>query len=518
MSTVAVKVPRASQSFQMAKRPDWYAVTLAAVVIVYGLLTAGSSLTKRPWSDEGWFACAGYNLAAHGFTGTTVIEEQGTNLTGINRRTYWVLPLHIAAQGLWYQLTGFSLFSLRMLSAVFGIVGLLSWYVIAGRLTGNLRVALLASALIAVDYFFVQLGSFGRYDMMSAALGAAALASYLKLRENHLTAAVLVSHVLVVANGLTHFMGIFAWLALVLLMFHFDRARLQWRHLAYAVTPYLIGGSAWGWYVMQDFDSFRAQFMANATTGNRLAGMLNPWIAIKREVLERYFVGFGLGSHSPGHSGPIILKSLALAAYWLGALGCLAAASLRRHSAIRLLLIFTALCFVLLTLLDGHKQTWYLVYITPLYACLLAAWVMHLFENRLLPRWLIAAGIAGLIAVETGGTLYRMKLNTYQSRFLPAMRYLRASTDPQSTIMGSAEAGFGIGFDRKLIDDVQLGAVSGKVPDVIVVEENYEGIFKAFETERPGVYEFINKRLSQEFQPVYKQSDYTIYTRRRAAP
>lgn len=491
-----------------------HTLILVAIVILYVSLAFGSSLTKRPWSDEGWFACAGYNLATHGFMGTTVLEEKGSPFAGINRRTYWILPLHIIAQAGWYRLTGFSLFSLRALSTLFGVVGLLSWYVIARRLSGNATVALLAAALLGADYYFVQLGSFGRYDMMSAALGAASLAAYLQLRDKNLQAAVLISHVLVVANGLTHFMGIFAWLALVLLMGHFDRRRLRWRHLALAALPYLIGAAAWGGYILQDTGSFKAQFLGNATTGNRLAGLLMPWVALKREIVDRYFIGFGLGAHSAGHSGPIVLKSLALAAYWLGTLGCLTVGALRRQTGVRLLLIFTALCFVLLTLLDGHKQTWYLVYIVPLYACLLAVWVAYLWDKQTLPRWAIAAGIGGLLAVQAGGTLLRMKVNTYQERFVPAVDFLRQNTPAEAMIMASAEVGFGLGFNRRLVDDIQLGAASGKVPDFIVVDENYQSSFQAFQAERPKVYEFIRQRLSKEFQPVYEHADYTIYGRR----
>jgi hypothetical protein len=127
-------------------------------------------------------------------------------------------------------------------------------------------------------------------------------------------------------------------------------------------------------------------------------------------------------------------------------------------------------------------------------------------------------GIGGLIAVQAGGTIYRMRLNSYQERFVPAMEFLRHKASSTAMIMGSAEMGFGLGFERNLVDDIQLGAVSGKTPDFIVVEESYETIFKNFVTERPEIYKFINNRLTHEFEPVYKHSAYTIYGRRNAAP
>ena len=111
-----------------------------------------------------------------------------------------------------------------------------------------------------------------------------------------------------------------------------------------------------------------------------------------------------------------------------------------------------------------------------------------------------------------------MKLNTYEARYVPAVDFLRKHAAPDAFIMGSAELGFGLGFDRNLVDDIQLGAISGKKPDFIVVEENYSSIFASFKSERPHVYKFINNRLMQEFQPVYSHFDYRIYTRRSPTP
>src|SRR5436309_2288758 len=83
----------------------------------------------------------------------------------------------------------------------------------------------LTAALLAVDYSFVMGASFGCMDLMCAALGFAGLAAYLSLREKHFAWAVLVSHTLVAASGLTHFMGILHFAGLVFLTLYFDRRR-----------------------------------------------------------------------------------------------------------------------------------------------------------------------------------------------------------------------------------------------------------------------------------------------------
>ena len=47
----------------------------ASVFVLYLLLTAGTAASKRPWSDEGWFASPAYNLITNGHMGTSVLES-----------------------------------------------------------------------------------------------------------------------------------------------------------------------------------------------------------------------------------------------------------------------------------------------------------------------------------------------------------------------------------------------------------------------------------------------------------
>src|ERR1022692_3578433 len=58
--------------------------------------------------------------------------------------------------------------------------------------------------LAGTDFVFIMRAADGRMDMMSAALGYAALAAYLVLRNRSLNLAVFSAHSLVVLSGLTH--------------------------------------------------------------------------------------------------------------------------------------------------------------------------------------------------------------------------------------------------------------------------------------------------------------------------
>src|SRR5436853_7052035 len=66
----------------------------AAVFVVYFTLTLGTALSRRPWSDEGWFASPALNLATNGSMGSPVLDSSSW-LPGIHQYTYWVLPLHL---------------------------------------------------------------------------------------------------------------------------------------------------------------------------------------------------------------------------------------------------------------------------------------------------------------------------------------------------------------------------------------------------------------------------------------
>ncbi|HVG22106.1 MAG TPA: hypothetical protein VNI02_23930, partial [Blastocatellia bacterium] len=151
----------------------YFTATLGAACL-YAALTIGISLTKPPEIDEGWFASPALNLITRGSMGTTVLEPSGTltsKLTGINQHTYWVMPLHLLAQAGWYEVFGFSLFSMRTLSIAWGLVALASWFLIMRALSGSLKLSMMAAAFIALDYVFIMHASLGRMDMMCAALG-----------------------------------------------------------------------------------------------------------------------------------------------------------------------------------------------------------------------------------------------------------------------------------------------------------------------------------------------------------
>ena len=162
---------------------------IVAILVIFVAIAAACAQTNLPWSDEAWFASPALNLMTKGTFGTSVLDPTAAfrrnNLTGIREHTYWIVPLYPLMEAAWCRAIGFGLMQVRYLSIFWGLVALLAWYRMLTVLAGDERVAGLAAALMAVDFTFVNRASVGRMDMMAAALGSAALAVFLTLREKH---------------------------------------------------------------------------------------------------------------------------------------------------------------------------------------------------------------------------------------------------------------------------------------------------------------------------------------------
>ncbi|MDQ3805792.1 MAG: glycosyltransferase family 39 protein [Acidobacteriota bacterium] len=491
------------------------AALVGAAVALYLALALGSAMTKTPEIDEGFFANPALNLATKGRMGTTILETEGSALKGIREHTYWVLPLHLVLQAGWYKLFGFSLLSLRAISIVWGLVALAAWFLIMKRLTGARAAGLLAAGLLAVNYTFIAVGSLGRMDMMCAALGFAGLAAYLVLRERNLGAAVVASHALVVLSGLTHPNGIIHLAGLVVVTLYFDRRRLRPAHVGLAALPYLAGAVGWGLYILEDPSAFVEQFAMNSRDGGRLAGFKAPWVGFANEFLQRYPHAFGLGANSAGHSGPIYLKSLLLVPYVVAVVWGFASRGVRRHASYRVLLMLVVVYFLILSLIDGQKETPYLIHIFPVYVGLLVLLLRRLWEARPGLRPLVVVCVAGFLALEAGGMLLRIRQRTYQNLYQPTIAFLEQNSDRETQITGSSALGFGLNFRDTLKDDIRLGYASGKRPRFIVINSEYEMSYARALDKQPEVKRHISALLTEEYAPVYQNEGFKVYELRK---
>jgi hypothetical protein len=495
-----------------------YVALAAFVIVLYVSLAALSAHARAPWWDESWFASAGLKLATKGYLGTPVLPPNGGPFQGVDRHLYFEMPLYMVAEAGWFKIVGFGLQQTRLLSLGWGLVALCSWFVIIRSLSRNGKVALLAVFFVSIDYAFVTMASEGRMDMMSAALGFGGLAAYLGLRARHLRWAVIGANALIAGSIFTHPNGVMALFALLYFAIHFDRHRLSLSDGGLAALPYVVGLTGWSLYILQDPGSLLAQLSANSS--GRFAGLLNPVLAVKSEIAQRYLLFYAFppdyqGSARGVWAGPVGgFRIFILVAYAIAFVAGVASRKVRDNAAFRALLVIVAIDLVWLTLFNANKRYYYLVNITPALAAIWAVWVHRTWVTRSLPRWLLLGASGALAALGVAASIDRIELDTYQNSYAPVVSLIKGHAFSAGTVIGGGELGFQLGFDGQVMDDDTLGYYSGVAPSLIVVNPRYDFQFQQYQSKNSVIYQYLNGRLNGEFQKVYDSGTYQVYLRR----
>jgi 4-amino-4-deoxy-L-arabinose transferase-like glycosyltransferase len=397
---------------------------------------------------------------------------------------------------------GFSLFSARSVGVFFGLVALISWAIIVREVAGSRLAGLLAAMFLAVDYTYLWSAADGRMDMMCVGFGAAGIASYLMLREEHWEQSLWLNNALLALAVITHPNGVMSAVAFFILLFWRDRGRLRWRD-ATALIPYLVMAAIWELYILRRPDLFLAQFNANANPygGVRWTGLLHPWEAFRTEIVTRYLFHYGFRSL---WGGPVPGYALAIPfLYWLGLCGAAAT------KATRPLALLTLLQLAYMTFFVGAKASCYLIYILPLYAGVLAAWtcILHQRRSAVAPASLLI--VLALLGIQAGSITYKVRHNTYANEYLPVVRFVEQHA---GTVGADSYFGFHLGFDR-VRDDARIGYYSGLRPDLIIEDIWYRRWWDPLY--EPEVNRYIANLLTSEYRLVFEKGPFRVYERRK---
>lgn len=487
----------------------------AYLILIGGFLglTAALALTRVPGCDEAWFFSPIYNFFHGQGTGTTVLESAGRPWEGLEKYTFWQVPVFFVAEGIWMKLFGLHLLALRSLVIVCGVVSVLAWREILARLGMERGALLLATALIAWDYGYLTRSVDGRMDMLSAMFGVTGLACYLRLRESRFTLAIGVSQTLLMLSALSHPVGgSLNLLGFLFFLLRDDLRKIRWFHIPLAAAPYLAGLAGWWLYISQDPQLFVKVFSSN--TANRLDGLRSPLVSLKREIVERYFGPYGLRSPGLLAKPKLVIPVI----FFAGVAATLLTRAVRRNEASGTLLKLLGIYFAALMFQDNLKFGNYLVHIFPLYAAVLAGWIAWAWRNQRLPRVLLGAFVAAFLALQLSGAVYWVVKNPYARNYLPAVAFLRGNVKPAELIMGPAELAFELGFDTNLIDDTLLGYHGGKTPVWIVVDGRYREDRQILGRLDPRIEQHISRRLTEEYRTVYDVGGYQILKAVSAPP
>lgn len=498
----------------MKKIPASFAAIFFTILIIYLITATLFASVLLPNCDEAWFLLPGYNLAEHGFFGTTVLDETATfrqvRLDGINVYTYWIMPLYPLAQAVWGKIFGFGLMQTRFLSFFCGAAALASWSYLIKKLSGNSAIALTAVGLMAVDYHFVYAASIGRMDMFTVSLGAGALAAFVFLREKNFDAAVAFSFWLTAPAFFAHPLGLLWFVSLSILIWLLDFQRIKLRHFIFAAMPYLLLAALWLGYISRQPDLFRLQFGGNAS--DRWGFFSAPFGGFWREVRDRYFYNFGVGV---GLSRAGQIRILVLAAYACSVAGVLSIKSLREQTLSKFLLLVAFQQFAMILLLDSMRQHYYLIYITPTLIALLAVWTDWLRQKSKILKVLSFGILAVVVLINASVVISRVEQNAYRADYLSAANYLNQAAAPNDQIMASAEFWFALEKRENLTDDYRLGFRSGKKAEFVVMDKmRYRDWANELKKNDWENYLFISNLLENEFLVVFENKNYQIYKRR----
>jgi hypothetical protein len=347
---------------------------------------------------------------------------------------------------------------------LFGVVLVVSCGSIARSVSDNRVTAIAGLVLVALSYDVINLSS-ARYDVMTAALAALSLATYLRLRERSLDRALAVANAFLAAACLTHPYALFGMVGLATFVLMLDRQRIRWRHVAIGAAPYLVALIAWGAYIAQDPVMFRAQFAENA--GGRVGGLADPLAIVLAEIRVRYLELFA--GWRPNAPPMMRVKILLLLAYVGGIIGCLALERIRRNAKARALLAYALISVVLLAVVESHRWYVYFIHLLPQVALCLALVAGEMFRRRGWPRRAAISGVVAYAMFAVATVAYRARLDVHGQAFLPAVSYLRARIQPGDLVMAGGEFGVGLDFERHVLDDSQLGYRNARRPAYFVL-------------------------------------------------
>jgi 4-amino-4-deoxy-L-arabinose transferase-like glycosyltransferase len=484
-----------SYTGQMQIQVRW----IATVSLCLSLLVISASIaTRTPWWDEGVYADPAVSLATNGRLGSTVLGEHAADVYRpyLHQYTYWIAPFYPVALAAIFKIFGVGVFAMRSFSLFCALLALAGWYFIGKHLGNGRTTGLLASAVLALDFAFLQMSANGRPDAMVLGCGSVGLAAYLALRERNLTNALLAGGTFCALAVGTHPSGAIFVCDLVLLIGLLDRRRLRLVHALYTLLPFLVIGIAWLSYIVQAPEIFRAQFanqirFRTASHGSRV-------LATITDCYHRYFYYYYSTQSGFGR-----LKIVGLVFYVAAFAGVLLRPGLRSREGVRAALVLTVANYCLLANLDRQEFPLYFFTVFAPFALVGAIWVADALESGAVRRWVAVSLMAASWGVSVSGHGVKILANGYKNEFLPVIERVKPIVDRGDNIVAGSEIAFGVGFRGNVIDDNWLGSGLEAPPEAIVFN-----LYDLLESEQG------RKAALSDYQEVLSNKSFTLYARR----
>ena len=210
---------------------------------------------------------------------------------------------------------------------------------------------------------------------------------------------------------------------------------------------------------------FFAQFTGSAAQGGRLTGIKHPFAMLVSEVYDRYLGYYGYSATKKD------FRILLLLSYLAGPLVALAIPSIRKQRNYQLLALLTVLSFLTMAVIEGSRQRVYMVHTIPFLIVWLAISIHWLWSQGKWLRQLATLSVVVFALLHVAALAYRVRLDAYHKQYLPVVEYVRPTVRNGSLLIGPAPFLFELGFDAPLKFDPDLGAITGKQPALIVLDD-----------------------------------------------
>jgi len=489
----------------MTPRSRSIALTIAAVVVGV-LLTTAHALTKIPHADEGDLASAAVSLLERSRIAFTMNWAYPESF----REHYFSAPFYYWVLAGWFAGFGSTIESYRIFHVWWYLLLVLSWIRIGGGATTARYVYPLVAAAVALNYDIINLGV-SRYDIVCAALNAAALASYVHWREKRFFLAIFAANLCLACSAIIHPYAIFGLIGCVaLLLASGDFRRLSVWVVALGLLPYLITFGAWALSIT-DWDVFREQRVLAMSTkyppsGNLLSTLWNDSYIRWWQL----FAGWRSGV-------PAVMKAkTAFLVLWVLALILVVPIGSKSGRPVRIaMLAYSCGALLLLPFVDPlHLQIYNIHPIAGL--CGVTGVVLAELGER--SRNLRTVGVAAMLGVAVFACAsigYRVRARELQQEYEVTAALLRRELTGAQYVIAPASFGFKLGFSKGMRVDQNLKSLeSGSLP-LFIVEDTDVGFNTTPSSPpcRPGVvvhdttaFAEVPKQIPRHFYRVLRQT------------
>ncbi len=480
-------------------------IVVSALLLLFLTLTISYALTRCPWWDEGLFSDVAATLHRSGHLGSSVLAPYAfMNMPAVDQYTYWQFPVYLLSLSAWFNLFPATYLSARLFSAVCGCAFVGCWFLFARAMTRNTTLALWIACLVALDHATLYGASNGRMDIMCAALGQAALASYACLRDSHPRRALALTGLLGAASLFCHPMGAVTN-AFILLLLISDWRRFRWSTFSLLLPPYFVGAALCFAYTRLDPDLFVAQ--SKSVSGYRIRGVFEVLAGIAKDSRYRYW-----SFYFPPHAGLDRVKIFSLLFGLIGIAALTLDSKRRSEPFTKLLFAFVCVAYVGVAAIDNQRFHFYLIYVTPILSAAGAAWTYYAFRNRSGVRFLAGFLLGACVLVNVANCIVYIRRNAVATEYNPVLAIIRHTAKPGDIVMAPSEFGFALGFGRPVVDDCFLGFVSGIQPRIYV-----SGDVCAPPLGSTFRWKWSKRVLASEYRLVLKNRSYTVYLRKGPA-